>query len=753
MADRHHEVAPRSRPARAGADARGAPLLSDPGRAALKKALRAAIAIPAVFAFADKVVQQPQSTTFAVFGSFALLVLADFRGSPRARLSAYAALFVVGAAFIALGTLCSPEPWVGAAAMAIVALVVLSSSAITPYVAMGGWAPLLTFILPVTLPADPSAIPQRLGGWALACAVAVPAAMWLWPPRPTDALREAVGKACRRLATFVAALLDGDPLLVDERGAAARSAVASARWTFTSTPYRPTGATGATEALAFLVDELDSLLAVALPQAGAAELARGPCADENRAVLAAVTSVLEASAAMLDGAEARPDLERLDAARDALTRRLALTLAELPDDERKLALMSAAEPPFRVSEMSLAAREIGTNALRAAGRQAPLFDATSARSALDASRVLARGYGSIRSVLLRNSVRGAVALAVAVLIAREASLQHGFWVVLGTLSVLRSNALGTGSSVVKALTGTSIGLLAGVALVLAAGTHEAVLWVLFPPAVLLAAYAPQAISFAAGQAGFTVTLLILFNLIQPTGWTVGLVRIEDVAIGFAVSLGVGALFWPRGAAALMRDSLATSYARSADYVAAAVQQLVRGGDSTRARLEARAAAHRLDDVFRQYLGELSGDRTKMDDLATLLAGATRVRLAAYSLSTLPHPPDGDSGRAHDLDALDSEARRLRSWYAALGEALSGVQPPPAPDDGTDDDRVRILQSAHEAAARDGGSGARLALSLLWAAQQLDNLRRLEPQLAGAAGELAGRPPERRREARRALPAG
>src|SRR5205823_3124550 len=83
-----------------------------------------------------------------------------------------------------------------------------------------------------------------------------------------------------------------------------------------------------------------------------------------------------------------------------------------------------------------------------------------------------------------------------------------------------------------------------------------------------------AIAFGAGQAGFTVVLFVLFNIIQPTGWRVGLVRIEDVAIGFAVSLGVGLLFWPRGVAALLRENLAFSYARNADYVVAAERELV-----------------------------------------------------------------------------------------------------------------------------------------------------------------------------------
>src|SRR6266508_310724 len=125
------------------------------------------------------------------------------------------------------------------------------------------------------------------------------------------------------------------------------------------------------------------------------------------------------------------------------------------------------------------------------------------------------------------------------------------------ISVLRSNALGTGWSVLSALAGTAVGILVGAGLVIAIGTHEVVLWGVLPVAVLLAAYAPQAISFAAGQAGFTVVLFVLFNIIQPTGWRVGVVRIEDVAIGFAISLGVGLLFWPRGAAQLLRNNLAS----------------------------------------------------------------------------------------------------------------------------------------------------------------------------------------------------
>src|SRR5581483_940360 len=74
---------------------------------AVKSAARAAIVIPAVFAVANEVIKQPQTSIVAAFGSFALLVLTDFAGPWRTRLAAYVGLACTGAAMITLGTLCS----------------------------------------------------------------------------------------------------------------------------------------------------------------------------------------------------------------------------------------------------------------------------------------------------------------------------------------------------------------------------------------------------------------------------------------------------------------------------------------------------------------------------------------------------------------------------------------------------------------------------------------------------------------------
>jgi uncharacterized membrane protein YccC len=354
-----------------------------------------------------------------------------------------------------------------------------------------------------------------------------------------------------------------------------------------------------------------------------------------------------------------------------------------------------------------------------------------ARATLEATEQLAVEHATAGSVWFQNSVRGAAGLAVAVYIAQRTGLQHGFWVVLGTLSVLRSNALGTGRSVLSALTGTAVGIVVGALLVVGIGTHEAVLWGVLPIAVLLAAYAPRAISFAAGQAAFTVALFVLFNLIQPVGWRVGVVRIEDVAIGFAISLGVGLLFWPRGAGALLREDLAAAYGRSADYVVATARQLIEGADSddpARARRAAEAALHRLDDAFRQYLAERSATSFNVEDIAALVGGASRVRRAAQSLAALGRMVDGKTRLERCGENLDLELHALQSWYVALGYALVNNRPVPPPHIRDTEGSSRLLACVRDAARDRDKETVKAALILLWASQHLDNLWRLETHL-------------------------
>jgi uncharacterized membrane protein YccC len=464
------------------------------------------------------------------------------------------------------------------------------------------------------------------------------------------------------------------------------------------------------------------------------------CAEDAEAT-AAMAAVLRASAERLEGRDELPDFARLDAARDAVAGALMRRLPELPAGISDDALREVLEPPFRIRSAANSARQVAGYALLATGASPPepghhdLAQPSSAHAALEATEQLAVEHANVRSVWFQNSVRGAAGLAIAVFVAQRTGLQHSFWVVLGTLSVLRSNALGTGSSILNALAGTAVGLVVGALLVIGIGTHEAVLWGVLPVAILLAAYAPRAISFAAGQAGFTVVLFVLFNIIQPVGWRVGLIRVEDVAIGFAISLGVGLLFWPRGAGALLREDLAAAYARAADYVVATAQQVIEGGDrevAARAGRAADAAVHRLDDAFRQYLAERSATEVNVESVAALVGGASRVRRAAQSLESLGRMAEGNTRLERCGENLDREIHALESWYVTLGYALVNSRSVPPPHIRDAEGRSRLVACVREAARGRDESTVRAALVLLWASQHLDNLWRLEAHLGERA---------------------
>ena len=715
--------------------------LSDPGLFALKHAARAAIVTPAVFGFADGVIQQPQTTLFAAFGSIAILVLADFGGPPRKRLAAYLGLFAAGVVLITLGTLCSRTPVAAVAGMTLVGFVILFSGAISGYFAAARTAAPLTFILPVALPADPSAIPERLEGWALAAAAGISAVMLLWPSHPRDTLRAGAASASRALADLLESEISGNSSQIAERKEAAEATVRELRSSFIATPYRPAGPTGATEALGFLVDELDWLLPFASPRTAHRDPVVEPCRAENLEVLAATVAVLRASAETLDGHHRQPDLDRLEKAQETTARTLARRVDDLQIERNPARLQAALDPSFRMREISYGAHQVAVNALVASDAAAPGQQERAVLALRESARLL-REQLTPASALFRNSIRGAAGLGVAVLVVQLANPQHGFWVVLATLSVLRSNALGTGSTVLWALTGTAAGILVGGALVAWIGNDEAALWAVLPPAILLAAYAPRAISFAAGQAGFTVVVLIVFNLIAPSGWSAGLVRVEDVAIGCGISLAVGVLFWPRGAGRLLRQSLGEAYSSGIEYVGSTAERL--GGlkpssPVPRDRAAARAAAHRLDGALRQFLTEGNVERAAFDSVSRLVAGSAKVRLAGFSLSTLA-TARGDA-RPFDrcAEALDADVRELRSWYDGLADDIVAERPIAPPRAlAAQDGRVEACVGAVLAAADAPPLGN--ALNLLWASRHIDYLVRLGARLADPT------PPMLRRDA-------
>jgi hypothetical protein len=223
-------------------------------------------------------------------------------------------------------------------------------------------------------------------------------------------------------------------------------------------------------------------------------------------------------------------------------------------------------------------------------------------------------------------------------------VEHGFWVVLGAMSVLRSSALTTGTRVLRAVAGTAVGFVLGAVVIELFGVDPVVLWTLLPIAAFGSAYVPEVASFVAGQAAFTMMVLINFNLIVPTGWQVGLIRVEDVVVGAMVGIVVSVLLWPRGATAAVSKAIEEARAVGAAFLKAAVLRVTRGASEDAADRvlalghQALEASRTVDDAVRQYLSENGGTTDLRAPVVRAANRAIRLRAAAELIADVVPPP-------------------------------------------------------------------------------------------------------------------
>ena len=737
----------------------------DPDLLVIKRSVRVAVVMPAVFAIAHVYFSSAQVGLFAAFGSFALLLLVEFTGPVRVRVVSYLTMFVVSGALIAIGTAASTNKVAAVVSMGVVAFVVLFAGIVTPRFATASTAVLLTYVLPVAVAQPASAIGDRLLGWALAGGASIAGCLLLWPPPWHDNLRRRISEAAYALGRLASALARGeaDTSLRTEVG----DTLSRLRTQVSATPYPPTGAASTAIALSKLVGRLEWVSSICTLLGDDHLLSDPRFARERaeaRAVIEASGETLRQAAGLISDGEAHPviDPARIAALQEATRHLDGLIEAELDADvatvtEEESGLFSlegderandsigagSLDPGFHARGLGIAVGMVADAALESAGA-APASDRRismpSAPSAHDLGHRLVSHF-SFRSVWFRNAVRGAAGLALAVAVVEITNVSHGFWVVLGTLSVLRSNALGTGATALRAIGGTVIGFVIGSAIMVAVGDHTVVLWVLLPFAVLVAGIAPSMISFIAGQAGFTLVIIILFNIIQPAGWRVGLTRIEDVAIGCGVSVAVGFLFWPRGATAALGRALSNAFVASSAYLADAVDRLTmtsRFIDTGPGAQESYRSYLLLDDAIRQFFTERGAKVVPVDTVARLFSGSNRLRFGAFTLGTLRVEPPGEGLTEVEAIAVaeavlrDSYAETHR-WYQEFADMLADRRSELALLSADRDTVHHVLRTAfEEVRARRRQDRVRAALQMLWVDELLEDQSSMQADLLASA---------------------
>jgi len=640
----------------------------DPGLVAVRRAARVTIVACLGFYLCRYGLDNADMAPYALFGAVALGVLSQIPGGPARRARTLLAMLPVGAVLITLGTLLSVNIWAATAGMVLLGFAVSFVGVGGPRLVGLAAGTQLLYILPSFPPYAPDSLGWRLAGFAMAVVLLVVAELTLWPdptPRPyRDRLRVAVEALADNLDALADAWSGGSRERLDP--ALALDAAEQLRPSLLPPGQAPASASRRDRALATASATVRMLLG------RAADLARtderqAPDLPASAALLREVSGCVEATADWLGGSGPLPDTDRMTAA----LHEFRATRAATPPD---------GVPPeyLRLGAYALVLGEWATalvTALRvAAGAPIPpdttppeaqpgLFWYAS-RGQVELFWRRLRGHLTPRSVFFQGALRLAFALGLARYLAEMLDLQHGFWVLLTVLVVLRTTAAETRAVLRPALVGTTVGALAAAA-ILVVGLPPVAYAVVLPIVMVVGFSAGPLLGPAAAQGLFTLVVSMVFAQMAPAGWQLAGARLLDVVVGAGIGLLAGLLAWPRGGTGELHRAVAEFLADAAGVVRETARVVAEGARTGPAVPRARSTGLLAETTYAQYQAERHPKEGIVDWQATLVAGHHAVRGAEALVRDCP------TGRLLDcVGPLDAAAADVaaRFEHVALGLA-------------------------------------------------------------------------------------
>ncbi|MET7759239.1 FUSC family protein [Streptomyces sp. NPDC005389] len=539
--------------------------------AAVRRSVRVTVAAAAGFYLFLYGFDSAVAATYALFAAVAMAGLSHIPGTGRQRAATLLPVVPACWVLITVGTYLSVRTWSAVLGMLVIGFVLA-------YMAVGGPRPAgaapglqLMYILPSFPPYVPDSLGERLVGATVGLALLILAEAFLLPDRaPGVPYRELAARAADHAGRCADDLASAPYALGDTALGAARELSGGLRSSRVPEAERPAGPGVRARALAHTGlaarTLLGRLVSLPPPPGGPAEARTWPD------VLRAVRDACRETASLLRGRESPGDARsRLQEVRQALAEGAepGATPAGL---RRHAAVLEVADAALAMST----AAEIAVRG-RAAPAAAPgRFWYARMRAPQLWWRRLS-GHAGQRSVFFQNAVRIALALAAARTIAGLDTLPHGFWMLLATLTLTRTTARETRSTVRVALTGTLVGAVVVAALLALVGTDTTVYAAALPPLMLVAFTLGPVKGVGWAQAMFTMVVALVFAQLAPATWQLAEFRLLDVVAGSAVGAVFGLLAWPKGAHDELRRSVATMLRSAAEAVVATISQLATGG--------------------------------------------------------------------------------------------------------------------------------------------------------------------------------
>ncbi|MBF9128445.1 FUSC family protein [Plantactinospora sp. S1510] len=682
----------------------------DPGYRVLRRGVRLSLVAAAGLFGGRYGLDNPLLGLYTLFGAIATGFISQLPGGPvqqaRTLLTVLPATWVL----VTVGSFLAFDTWAAVAGMLLVGFVVPFAGVAGPR-ALGLATGLQLFYIASSFPPyAPESLPSRLAGVTVGVGLLAVAELVLWPDPAPPSYRERLAGVAAVMVRFLelaAGLPGGAPV---DRAELARRRTDATRalagiWLPNLPPaHRPASAAAQDRALR----HGDMLLRQVLDQADRVCGVAGDLRDDELArLLRQVTDVVRDAGRTLHGGTAPIGLEQLAGLETRI--RAIYERPTVPPDGQE-GQDGTTVPRLRLDAVVLhvadTAVAFGIAARIAVGLPPParspkMLDRDefwyARRSPLSLYWWQFRYHLTTRSVYLQGAVRVALALGAARVVAGFLHLNHGFWVLLAILTLMRTSAVDTRTALRPVLLGTLLGAVVGSLLLTTARTPQ-VLLVALPLFMVLTFAVSPLLRPLWGQSLFTVLFILVFAQAGPASLRIAGARLLDVAIGASVGVLAGLLLWPRGGSGEMRRAMA----RYLEVSAAAAQEATRlltGRESRQDALtEARQASVLADASFSQYQMERHDPKLPPVNWQAALTAGNRMYLGAESRlhrgARARLPRVGDAA-----GPLDEFAGRLRHRYGELARQLQvgrldqRAVPPPPPDDFPD--RLRAALAAGE----------------------------------------------------------
>ncbi len=637
---------------------------------AVGRGVRVALILPLVMG-SFTLAKLPQAAFLSAFAVILLLVISDFSGPRKERAASMATIATAGAATLVLGALLAGHLWLLIPAALLLGAVVVLVGALRGFLSQGTVPILLPFFVAATSGPNVHDALQMLAGWCIGSAVAIVAAVTLWPYFPRRALIQSVTASMRSEADLMEDLWQpgATPASVSDTYDAVTEHVDRTLDLYSGRLRRPGSAYRRERFLVRLVEETRRLR-IALRMAYR-RLPLTPAPGDREVIQVSADALREAADQVVAEESNLSAFERLDAARNAHRAAVGEALrTDLANGDAARA-QEQATSSFRPRVVSLLAE----TAVRDAGvmhgnQRVPHLTFRGLRLPTVVQQVepgpRLRAELSWRAPWMRNALRLGIAVALALSVVAYTGVDRGYWVVLGTISVLRMDLRGTGRSSWQVIQGQLLGFALGLGLIEVVDGRAWLGWLLLPLLAGLQGYMANNVAVVWQQAGFTVLLVDLVSLSTSSRGIVFL-RLEDVALGMTVAVIVSLLVFPRGLVPRVRESLMLSSQRTSEFLVAAVGLVAARADGNpnavppdgyAARKAVERAAETIDLALAQGISQ--GARTLL--WQRLLAMIEYITYMAEVISTV--------GKVYPADLpVAKVAPRLRECAAELQPRL------------------------------------------------------------------------------------